>query len=110
MSGALEGPLFILRPSVLCKMGEAGRDLSVAFWYYWFVGRLSQTLDLYGFMQEQGDDLSEFEQVVYSLASALEGQPALYPMTRSELKLITAVMPDWTPPPPPPPTPAPPPP
>jgi hypothetical protein len=42
------GPLFLIRPSVFCELGDVMKDFSLEFLFYWFVGRLFHSVDLYG--------------------------------------------------------------
>lgn len=43
------GPLFLIRPSVYCALGDGFQEFTRGFLFYWFVGREFEQIDMYGF-------------------------------------------------------------
>jgi len=68
---------FIMRPTVLCSLGVDGSHFTRGFLFYWFVGRLFDHLDVYGFQGkghfddggEVWEPYLEFEHLVYACAA-----------------------------------------
>mmetsp|Transcript_16957 Transcript_16957/g.45384 ORF Transcript_16957/g.45384 Transcript_16957/m.45384 type:complete len:592 (+) Transcript_16957:190-1965(+) len=72
---------FMIRPTAICALGTAAAQFTRGFLFYWFVGRIFNEVDLYGFDGDGHYDSSgqvwegylEFEHLVYSLAVAGTG-------------------------------------
>merc|ERR1712232_1226992 len=43
------GTFFLIRPSAYCSLGEGLSDFTRGFLFYWFIGRLFEDIDMYGF-------------------------------------------------------------
>lgn len=76
---------YLIRPSAYCALGHDIRSFTRGFVFYWFVGRLFEGVDLYGFsgsdhFQKAAPDIHEpflkFEHLVYRLASRQEAEAA----------------------------------
>lgn len=68
---------FMMRPTALCSLGVDGSHFTRGFLFYWFVGRLYDHLDVYGFQGkghfdgggEVWEPYLEFEHLVYACAA-----------------------------------------
>jgi hypothetical protein len=73
---------FMIRPMAICALGPEAAQFTRGFLFYWFVGRIFNEVDLYGFGGDRHYDSSaqvwegylEFEHLVYSFAVSGTGQ------------------------------------
>eukprot|EP00929_Paragymnodinium_shiwhaense_P120772 TRINITY_DN92823_c0_g1_i1.p1 TRINITY_DN92823_c0_g1~~TRINITY_DN92823_c0_g1_i1.p1 ORF type:complete len:700 (+),score=91.70 TRINITY_DN92823_c0_g1_i1:114-2213(+) len=75
-----EAPAHLVRPTALCCLGEAVKQFTRGFLFYWFVGRLFNSVDLYGFAGSKHyqndhdvfEDFLSFEHMVYRIADGMK--------------------------------------
>lgn len=81
------GPLFLIRPSVYCALGDGFEEFTRGFLFYWFVGREFEQIDMYGFKghshyktlndaygvsEAVGEKFLAFEHLLYEQLAALK--------------------------------------
>lgn len=76
------GKLFLIRPTAYCALGDRLMDFTRGFLFYWFVGRLFNDVDMYGFSGKHhynwvgggpvGEPFLKFEHLLYRIVKEMD--------------------------------------